>query len=139
MPEDLFLFNISHLDERSVEVSWRMVHEVVVGYRATLLLADGTIVSEVSVNETRAFFEELKAFTAYILEVEALVSSPLKLPLVSNISFRTGMYVRTHVHAGMQPTLFICTLTHSMLYTYVCMHVCTMICCMPLLAELETY
>ena len=104
-----------------------MVHEVVVGYRATLLLEDGTIVSEVSVNETRAFFEELKAFTAYILEVEALVSSPLKLPLVSNISFRTGTYVRTHdVHAEMQPTLFIPIYAHSLTqcYIHVCMHVC---------------
>ena len=102
------------------------MHEVVVGYRATLLLEDGTIVSEVSVNETRAFFEELKAFTAYILEVEALVSSPLKLPLVSNISFRTGMYISTHVHAGMQPTLFIRIYAHSLtqcyIHTYVCMH-----------------
>ena len=101
-----------------------MVHEVVVGYRATLLLEDGTIVSEVSVNETRAFFEELKAFTAYILEVEALVSSPLKLPLVSNISFRTGTYVRTHVHAEMQPTLFIPIYAHSLTQCYIHMYAC---------------
>ena len=87
------MFNISHLDERSVEASWRMVHEVVVGYTVTLLLEDGTIVAEQSVNETSALFEELKAFTPYVLVVEALVSSPLKLPLVSNISFRTGMCV----------------------------------------------
>ena len=100
-----------------------MVHEVVVGYRATLLLADGTIVSEVSVNETRAFFEELKAFTAYILEVEALVSSPLKLPLVSNISFRTGMYVRTHVQQGCsQLSLYAHSPTQCYIRMYVCMY-----------------
>ena len=91
MPEDLFLFNITHLDERSVEVSWKVVHDLVVGYKVMLLLEDGTIVGEQTVNETRAFFEELKAFTTHVLVVEALVSNLLKLPLVSNISFRTGM------------------------------------------------
>ena len=101
-----------------------MVHEVVVGYRATLLLADGTIVSEVSVNETRAFFEELKAFTAYILEVEALVSSPLKLPLVSNISFRTGMYVCTYVHMYMQGCSQLYLYAHSPTQCYIRMYVC---------------
>ena len=101
-----------------------MVHEVVVGYRATLLLADGTIVSEVSVNETRAFFEELKAFTAYILEVEALVSSPLKLPLVSNISFRTGMYVCTYTCTCRDAANSLYMHTHPLNVIYVCMYAC---------------
>ena len=104
VPEDLFMFNITNLDERLVEVTWRKVHETAVGYRVRLLLVDGTIVGEQSVNKTRAFFEELKAYTTHVLEVEALVSSPLKLPLVSSITFRTGMYVHMYVPDCVQPS-----------------------------------
>ena len=104
------MFTIPHLDESTVTINWSKPVNLLVSYNVTLSLnSDSSVVEERKVTENGIQFAGLRQLTYYTLVVQAIVNAPLKLPLVDQVSFRTGKSVQQYVH--------MCSMYH-----YVCIH-----------------